>query len=116
MEATGEGGEWPQYERGALMGTREGRQRSSIQSEPSNSHSLSRPPKLAAPCSPPRLPPPAASVPWQVNQHTTLLKWEGSDPSLLPLLLISHYDVVPVTQGTEGDWLHPPFSGGEADG
>ena len=40
-----------------------------------------------------------------------LLRWEGSDSSLNPILLVSHYDVVPVTDGTESDWTHPPFSG-----
>ena len=45
-----------------------------------------------------------------------LLKWQGSDSDLLPVLLISHYDVVPVTQGTEADWTHGPFSGAIVDG
>ena len=45
-----------------------------------------------------------------------LIKWQGSDPSLLPLLFISHYDVVPVTKATEKDWEHGPFSGAIADG
>jgi carboxypeptidase PM20D1 len=40
-----------------------------------------------------------------------LLKWEGSDKSLAPILYVSHYDVVPVTAGTEADWIHHPFSG-----
>ncbi|MDR1927899.1 MAG: M20/M25/M40 family metallo-hydrolase [Oscillospiraceae bacterium] len=37
--------------------------------------------------------------------------WKGSDPSLEPIALLSHQDVVPVSGGTEGDWTHPPFSG-----
>jgi carboxypeptidase PM20D1 len=45
-----------------------------------------------------------------------LLRWPGSDPELLPVLFISHYDIVPVTDGTEGDWTHGPFSGAVADG
>jgi len=40
-----------------------------------------------------------------------LMTWQGSDPSLPPILLLSHQDVVPVSPGTEGDWLHPAFSG-----
>jgi carboxypeptidase PM20D1 len=40
-----------------------------------------------------------------------LMTWQGSDPSLPPVLLLSHQDVVPVSPGTEGDWLHPAFSG-----
>jgi len=42
--------------------------------------------------------------------------WAGSDPSLAPVILMAHQDVVPVTPGTEGDWKHPPFSGEIADG
>ena len=42
---------------------------------------------------------------------TLLYTWEGSDPSLKPLLLMAHQDVVPVNIGTEGDWDAPPFSG-----
>ena len=47
---------------------------------------------------------------------TLLLKWKGSDPELLPVLFISHYDVVPVTRGTEAAWIHGPFSGAIVDG
>ena len=42
--------------------------------------------------------------------------WPGSDPSLAPVILMAHQDVVPVTAGTEKDWKHPPFSGAIADG
>ncbi len=35
----------------------------------------------------------------------------GSDPSLEPIAMLAHQDVVPVSAGTEGDWTHPPFSG-----
>ena len=47
---------------------------------------------------------------------TMLLRWDGSDESLLPILFISHYDVVPITKGTEGDWKYPPFSGAIQEG
>lgn len=40
-----------------------------------------------------------------------ILRWRGTDPSLAPVLLLAHLDVVPVEPGTEGDWTHPPFSG-----
>ena len=40
-----------------------------------------------------------------------LYHWKGKDPALLPIALLSHIDVVPITPGTEGDWTHPPFSG-----
>ena len=42
--------------------------------------------------------------------------WEGTDPSLDPIALIGHQDVVPVPEETVGDWTHPPFSGDIADG
>ena len=36
-----------------------------------------------------------------------MMRWKGSDPSLDPLMLISHIDVVPA----EGKWTYPPYSG-----
>jgi carboxypeptidase PM20D1 len=50
-----------------------------------------------------------------VAGHTLLLRWDGSDPAVAPVLLMAHMDVVPVEPGTEGDWEHPPFSA-ERDG
>ena len=47
---------------------------------------------------------------------TMLLWWPGTDSELLPVLFVSHYDVVPVTEGTEGAWTHGPFSGAVEDG
>lgn len=38
-------------------------------------------------------------------------KWEGKDPSLDPIALCAHQDVVPVSAGTEKDWEHDPFEG-----
>ncbi|MDR0884580.1 MAG: M20/M25/M40 family metallo-hydrolase [Oscillospiraceae bacterium] len=46
-----------------------------------------------------------------VGEASVLYRWAGTDPSLDPIALLSHQDVVPVTPGTEGDWTHPPFSG-----
>ncbi|MGB3627456.1 MAG: M20 family peptidase [Henriciella sp.] len=48
--------------------------------------------------------------------YTLLYTWEGSDPSLDPLLLMAHQDVVPVNIGTEGDWTGAPFAGEIVDG
>ncbi len=48
--------------------------------------------------------------------HSLLLRWDGTDPGVPPVLLMSHYDVVPVEEGTEEEWEHPPFAaerGGE---
>jgi carboxypeptidase PM20D1 len=51
-----------------------------------------------------------------VSDLSLLYTWEGSDPSLEPIVLMGHQDVVPVIPGTEGDWSHAPFSGEIADG
>lgn len=60
-----------------------------------------------------------------VHEHLTretvadlslLYTWEGSDPTLEPVVLMGHQDVVPVIPGTEQDWTHAPFSGDVADG
>ncbi len=41
-----------------------------------------------------------------------LLKWQGADDSLPPILFMNHQDVVEAS----GDWTYPPFSGEIADG
>jgi carboxypeptidase PM20D1 len=51
-----------------------------------------------------------------VGAHTLIYTWAGSDPSLPPIILMAHQDVVPVTPGTEANWKHPPFSGAIAEG
>lgn len=51
-----------------------------------------------------------------VNDYSLLYTWEGTDPTLNPILLNAHMDVVPVEPGIEGEWTHPPFSGAVADG
>ena len=38
-----------------------------------------------------------------------LYTWEGKDPSLKPVILTAHMDVVPA--GEVDSWSHPPFSG-----
>ena len=40
-----------------------------------------------------------------------LFTWEGKNPDLEPIALLGHQDVVPVAEGTEGDWTHPAFDG-----
>lgn len=51
-----------------------------------------------------------------LNGHGLLFRWEGSDPTLEPILVMAHQDVVPVEPGTEAKWSHPPFGGELADG
>ena len=46
-----------------------------------------------------------------INTHSILLRWSGSDPRLNAVLFTAHTDVVPVEQGTEDSWQHPPFAG-----
>ncbi|WVQ78467.1 hypothetical protein IAT38_000553 [Cryptococcus sp. DSM 104549] len=46
-----------------------------------------------------------------INTLGILATFKGSDPSLKPLLLMSHYDVVPAPSSTFDRWTHPPFSG-----
>jgi carboxypeptidase PM20D1 len=51
-----------------------------------------------------------------VGKNTLVYTWKGADPSLAPVILMAHQDVVPVTPGTEKDWTHPPFAGEIAEG
>lgn len=46
-----------------------------------------------------------------VNELSLLYFWPGSDPSLKPLLLMSHQDVVPVDEATRDQWREEPFAG-----
>ena len=51
-----------------------------------------------------------------VGENNILFTWKGTDPSLEPMLLTGHQDVVPIEAGTETNWTHPPFSGEIAEG
>ena len=46
-----------------------------------------------------------------IGEGALLFTWKGLDPSLRPLLLLGHQDVVPVDGGSDGRWTHPPFAG-----
>ena len=45
------------------------------------------------------------------NNYTPLYRWEGTDSSLDPILLMGHYDVVPVDSTDIDRWTFDPFSG-----
>lgn len=45
------------------------------------------------------------------NVFNLVFEWQGSDPTLKPLLLTAHQDVVPVEEDTISKWEHPPFEG-----
>lgn len=51
-----------------------------------------------------------------VGGLSLLYTWTGSDPSLAPVVLMGHFDVVPVPEVNLKEWEHPPFSGDMADG
>ncbi|KAJ3091953.1 hypothetical protein HK102_012260 [Quaeritorhiza haematococci] len=47
----------------------------------------------------------------KINTLSLLYTWKGRNPNLKPLMLVAHYDVVPVPDATKDQWIHPPFSG-----
>ena len=55
-------------------------------------------------------------APERIGEYSLLFRWAGSDPEADPVLLMAHYDVVPVEPGTEDEWTHPPFDGVIEDG
>ncbi len=51
-----------------------------------------------------------------IADYSLVMTLVGSDQNLKPVLIDSHYDVVPIEPGTEDEWTHPPFEGVIADG
>lgn len=51
-----------------------------------------------------------------INEFSYLLKWEGTNTALKPILLTAHSDVVPVEETSLSQWQAPPFSGDIKDG
>lgn len=46
-----------------------------------------------------------------IDGSSLLYTWRGTNPTLKPLLLMAHQDVVPVDPGTDSAWTHQPFEG-----
>lgn len=42
---------------------------------------------------------------------SVMLEWPGRNPDLPGILLMSHFDVVPIETSTHSQWTHAPFSG-----
>ena len=51
-----------------------------------------------------------------INDYSLLFHIPGSDPSLKPIMLMGHMDVVPVDDVTLAEWTHDPFAGKVVDG
>ena len=47
----------------------------------------------------------------QVADHSLLIRWQGKDLALDPVLFVSHLDVVSATEGASSEWSQPPFGG-----
>lgn len=47
----------------------------------------------------------------EIADASLIYKWEGTDPSLDGIALLSHQDVVPIADGTIDDWTNEPFEG-----
>lgn len=46
-----------------------------------------------------------------INNYSLLYKWQGKNPDLKPVVLVAHYDVVPVDENSLKEWIEEPFSG-----
>lgn len=46
-----------------------------------------------------------------LGEANLVYRWKGTNPSLEPMAMLSHQDVVPVEEGTDADWTHPAFGG-----
>jgi len=46
-----------------------------------------------------------------IGEANLLYRWKGKDSDLPGVGLLSHQDVVPISEGTLQDWEHPPFEG-----
>lgn len=51
-----------------------------------------------------------------IADHALFHTWEGSDPSLDPIVFMAHQDVVPASEDPDSGWDFPPFGGDIIDG
>lgn len=51
-----------------------------------------------------------------VNGYSPIYVWEGKNKNIKPILLLGHYDVVPIEKSSEILWKESPFSGVIKDG
>ncbi len=58
----------------------------------------------------------AAATRELVGPGALIWTWKGSNPSLKPIILMAHQDVVPVVEDTRGLWKADPFGGEIKDG
>jgi carboxypeptidase PM20D1 len=47
----------------------------------------------------------------KIEGYSLLYKWEGTDPSLPPYVLMAHQDVVPIEEASRNLWTVDPFEG-----
>ena len=51
-----------------------------------------------------------------IDNYSLLYKWQGSNSSLNPYILMAHQDVVPIEESTRNQWHFEPFAGTIKDG
>jgi carboxypeptidase PM20D1 len=51
-----------------------------------------------------------------IKDYSLLYTWPGADPSLKPVILMAHQDVVPIEESSRGNWSMDPFAGEVKDG
>lgn len=44
-----------------------------------------------------------------INKYSRIFKWKGTDPTLQPIILMGHLDVVPVADENRSKWQEAPF-------
>jgi carboxypeptidase PM20D1 len=50
-----------------------------------------------------------------IKEFSIVFEWKGQNASLAPIVLMGHYDVVPIEQASLDKWTVPPFSGSITD-